>query len=140
VTPTLDILKTIHDDLNSSSGDPKLKGMAFAALERTANHIDTAFNNVLSHQLGKCLHDIHVFRTTETNITSPVANIMKPHYEATLRFGSDAASEGKFAAMSGHLTCSTTIPSTPPSRQPENPTKIDENCTCISQQQQYNKL
>lgn len=61
MTPVLDILKTIHDELNSSSGEPKLKGMAFAALERTAKHINIAFNNVLSHQFETSLHDIHVF-------------------------------------------------------------------------------
>jgi hypothetical protein len=77
------LLGNIDDRLSASSGDPLLKQSALTELENTMGRIENAIE-VLKTTLLDGVQDTTFTYTTETNIYSPVARIMKPIYQQTL--------------------------------------------------------
>jgi hypothetical protein len=83
VAPIQSLLTSISDRLSTSSGDPLLKETAMNELGFTKDRVNNTSKDLTETLIGNIQETVFMF-TTETNIYSPVARIMKPVYQETL--------------------------------------------------------
>jgi hypothetical protein len=96
------LLRRLSEHLDASSGDPDLKTAAIEALKNTSQRISVAYET-LNALLQSSLKDTYFKYTTETNVYSPVAQIMRPMYRNTLHHGCLCPGKGRFRRMTNYL-------------------------------------